>query len=121
MIGGRGPMAVVEFHFVEKLPSQFDVERRLEETLGRGLLSAIDSVECDVATDLDGVSVIRVCSQDFVALTYVRRVLSELGGSRIQPGTGREMDLKLPDWVQTTWLEHGWFSRLKIRFGPLAL
>src|SRR5690242_10648352 len=115
LVGGRGPMMVIAFRFEEAMPSLEDLRDRFQQQLGSRLSRAIDRVE------LWPDHLALVTSQDLIALTYVGKVCSELGGARVHPATGEHLATSLPGWVQTAWPEHRMLARLRVRFGRLSL
>ncbi|MEM7155003.1 MAG: hypothetical protein AAF799_19300 [Myxococcota bacterium] len=109
-------MAITAFRFEPVAPPRDVLVRCLRDELGERLHVAIDSVEAgeDSATGCD--EVVWVLSQDYVALAYVGRAMSRLGGVRVDPNGHQPREDTLPAWTATPWRDHGWLARLRIRF-----
>ncbi|MCR9164096.1 MAG: hypothetical protein ACE37F_01650 [Nannocystaceae bacterium] len=116
VVAGRGPMAVVQFRFDGGPPSSETIDSRLRGLLGSRLHAAVDGIDWYSAPSSDLRNVVRVSSQDYIALAYVKRVCADLGGTRIDTA-GKAIDGQPEHWTCTPWRSKPALTRLKIRLG----
>ena len=109
------PMCIAEFRFPEQPPSLETLIGDLRSELGANAQNRFDAIE--VVGDR-----VRLLSMDLIALMYGAKVCQGRGGSAVAPyaagGGGR---IPIPSWAETPWTKHGWFRRLRIRFGRISL
>lgn len=116
VVAGRGPMAMVQFRFDAGPPSSETIDSRLTDLLGPRLHAAVDGIDWSSESSSGPPNVVRVSSQDYVALAYVKRVCVDLGGTRIDTA-GEAIDGHPEHWTCTPWPSKSAFTRLKIRLG----
>lgn len=109
------PMHTKTFHFEVDAPSEPMLIQLLRTELGHYAFDEFDSI--DVEKDR-----VQFTSMNLIAIVYAAKVCQRLGGSPAAPGSeGKAHRVPIPSWAVTPWIQHSWFTRLKIKWGRIKL